>query len=494
MGRKIPEAQWQLLSNQVREGVFNPLAFAQATRLTTEGTCKNRIEEILALLKKDSFAANYPYEEDSGWVAHWVAKRAMPRQLLEKEAAQKRGADWLALDSQDAMNERKKARLAPTPIKKSYVVPALTDGELETVSASSSDVGDDECANHSSANLLKASLAGLGNLPESERTIIAGVDMHRLLANVQKATIKRNIRIPKGDLMRHTALYLATRSCILLDEVMPAEYKAFITEQQYCALLQELRQWSLAEPAASRTVKSGAKRFMKAKASHKPFRCKIKLQNGRDEAKANDEAGVLEALYKRVKTIDPHQISEATFIARYVWPLMGLVESDTREVELEYQDTDAQHRPDLRIYQIKRFLKQTLCDIEIKTRWSAESDRAKETARVIEKVMSAYRQEIKVIYNHLKFPKLAVTVQDTVGKVYHVFCFPKLFLAFYAGKVSIITKSPSGRKPHREISRAICQWQGLAERLDEMQLAAKTTSLASTTAEAKLLPPNPLHY
>ncbi|KAJ3164736.1 hypothetical protein HDU88_005172 [Geranomyces variabilis] len=490
MRKKIPEAQWQLLSNQVREGVFNPLAFAQATRLTTERTCKNRIEEILARLKQDSFAANYAYEEDSGWVAHWVAKRAMPRQLLEKEAAQKRGADWLALDSQDAMNERKKARLAPTPIKKSYVVPALTDGELETVSASSSDVGDDECAKHSSANLLKASLAGLGKLSESERTIIAGVDMHRLLANVQKATIKRNIRIPKGDLMRHTALYLATRSCILLDEVMPAEYKAFITEQQYCALLKQLRQWSLAEPAASRTVKSAAKKFMKvvikgrssswtthAKASQKPFRCKIKLQNGQDEAKANDEAGVLEALYKRVKTIDPHQISEATFIARYVWPLMGLVESDTREVELEYQDTDAQHRPDLRIYQIKRFLKQTLCDIEIKTRWSAESDRAKETARVIEKVMSAYRQEIKVIYNHLKFPKLAVTVQ-----------------AFYAGKVNIITKSPSGRKPHREISRAICQWQGLAERLNEMQLAAKTTSLASTTAEAKLLPPNPLHY
>ncbi|KAJ3153444.1 hypothetical protein HDU89_000469 [Geranomyces variabilis] len=113
-------------------------------------------------------------------------------------------------------------------------------------------------------------------------------------------------------------------------------------------------------------------------------------------------------------------------MARYIWPLMGLVESDKREVELEYQDTDAQHRPDLRIYQIKRFLKQTLCDIEIKTRWSAESDRAKETARMIEKVMSAYRQEISVIYNHLKFPKLAVTVQDTVGKVYHVFCFPKL--------------------------------------------------------------------
>ncbi|KAJ3147012.1 hypothetical protein HDU86_008158 [Geranomyces michiganensis] len=140
------------------------MAFAQATRLATEETCRKRIIDIL---KQYSFAADYAYEEDAGWVAHWVDKRKAASEVLANEVARKRGTQWLFLDAEDTMKERKRVRLARTPIKKSYDVPTLKEFDEDTESISSIESLDAESPTHSATTLLQATLAVTDKIPPS---------------------------------------------------------------------------------------------------------------------------------------------------------------------------------------------------------------------------------------------------------------------------------------------------------------------------------------
>ncbi|KAJ3162866.1 hypothetical protein HDU86_003841 [Geranomyces michiganensis] len=134
---------------------------------------------------------------------------------------------------------------------------------------------------------------------------------------------------------------------------------------------------------------------------------------GTDRERENDQAGALDTLFKELTPLEPDRTSEATFLTKYVWPLMRLVTSDNALAEIDTVVFKGQQRPDIVVSRTKSCVKQTICQIDLKTKWAHEPERQKEAARVIEKVMLSYRNEVAQCHKNLDAPKLAVTIQGT---------------------------------------------------------------------------------
>ncbi|KAJ3165057.1 hypothetical protein HDU88_004776 [Geranomyces variabilis] len=76
-------------------------------------------------------------------------------------------------------------------------------------------------------------------------------------------------------------------------------------------------------------------------------------------------------------------------------------------------------------------------------------------------------------YKTLDAPKLAVTIQDTAGRAYHLFCSKKLFVAYYAGPLTVMSEAPAAEDPRTMIERVFSEWLGLGFGDDVLALLHK---------------------
>ncbi|KAI8593931.1 hypothetical protein BDZ88DRAFT_1506 [Geranomyces variabilis] len=236
-------------------------------------------------------------------------------------------------------------------------------------------------------------------------------------------------------------------------------YRNVMTESQYCAVQEACSSWRLSKGVVSHPVMANASLFVQAKKSGDPFRCVMRSKHCTPTNIV--QAHVMESLYPEVNDVEPAQTSEATFTAKYIWPLAQLLKQDDTRLELDVKTFKGALRPDVLVSCTKKCVKQVICQMEIKTKWAPEAERQKETAPVIEKVMGSFRDEVARCYAHLDVPKLAVTIQDTAGRAYHVLCFRQLFVAFYAGRALVLTKTPRAHDAPKQFKKVLAQWSGL---------------------------------
>ncbi|KAJ3181520.1 hypothetical protein HDU87_001130 [Geranomyces variabilis] len=408
-------------------------------------------------------ALHYPYDEDADWIAFWVKKRDSAASALQGEKRKRHGAAWVDVGASEVVADvqetpQKKKRLdVVTPLKQLTFIPArLNPGDYESASsASETDAGDD--LESSVAELLRASLKSLEAVEAP--TLLGGVNVHDVLRTLQCRILNGHVVLPQTDLMRSPALYLATRSCLLIDENMADVYRNVMTEAQYCAIQEACSSWRLSKGVVSHPIMANASLFAQAKKSGDPFRCAMRSKHCTPTNIV--QAHVMESLYPEVNDVEPAQTSEATFTAKYIWPLAQLLKQDDTLLELDVKMFKGALRPDVLVSCTKKSVKQVICQMEIKTKWAPEAERQKETARVIEKVMGSFRDEVARCYAHVDVPKLAVTIQDTEGRAYHVLCFRQLFVAFYAGPVLVLTKTPRAHDAQKKFKKVLAQWSGL---------------------------------
>ncbi|KAJ3145211.1 hypothetical protein HDU86_001115 [Geranomyces michiganensis] len=264
------------------------------------------------------------------------------------------------------------------------------------------------------------------------------------------------------DFYHLSTLYIyhrATRSCLLIDENMADVYRNVMTEAQYCAVQEACSSWRVSKGDVSHPIMATTSLFVQANKSGDPFRCVMRSKHCTPTNIV--QAYVMESLYPEVNDVEPAQTSEATFTAKYIWPLAQLLKQDDTLLELDVKTFKGALRPDVLVSCTKKCVKQVICQMEIKTKWAPEAERQKETARVIEKVMGSFRDEVARCYAHLDVRKLAVTIQDTAGRAYHVLCFRQLFGAFYAGPALVLTKTPRAHDAPKQFKKVLAQWSGL---------------------------------
>ncbi|KAJ3178382.1 hypothetical protein HDU85_005180 [Gaertneriomyces sp. JEL0708] len=339
------------------------------------------------------------------------ARRRIPRK------SGKRALDILFEEDDVNVTPRKRLRLSKqTPIKPSIAFPARN-----AESDSSSEPSDDEVVENDALKipsmrglkeLLQQSILSLKKLKTADHIVHGGVDLHALLIKVQSALLNGDIKLPKGDLMRCPAIYLATRSCLLLEhDVFEATYRPFLTETMYDTLSNLLKDWRLVPPSPTKQQKQNARKFIKSKEKGANFRAVIDPDAG-ECAITTEEAQTLDTLYSESKPTQPHKTSDATCMSGYVWPYTHLLPKEEVDIELDVKVVDGLQRPDILISNGQKFVRQALCLVELKTQWASEALKEKETARVIDKVLAAYRTEIAFSYNQLAAaPKLALTIK-----------------------------------------------------------------------------------
>ncbi|KAI9003278.1 hypothetical protein BC832DRAFT_560438 [Gaertneriomyces semiglobifer] len=210
-------------------------------------------------------------------------------------------------------------------------------------------------------------------------------------------------------------------------------------------------------------------------------------------ALAIKEANVLESMYEHVGLIEPEKTSEPTFTARYIWPLLTFMNGTKSNVDIDISTDSGAERPDIHVWTRKKNLKRVILEGEVKTSWASESAREKEVPRVISKVMAAFRSEISLTYNDTTTPKIALSIQGTTGRVYYVFLFERLFVAYFAGYLNAITHLDETETVLLE--KCLSGWKELGGRSDGIRRALKVPEKTPSKSAAKrLLPPNPEQY
>ncbi|KAJ3146716.1 hypothetical protein HDU86_008404 [Geranomyces michiganensis] len=274
-----------------------------------------------------------------------------------------------------------------TPIRKLTGIPAVhaSPSPWDDSGSELSELGDDtRPCQKASIDLARNAVAALVNRDQTEDCILTSINLHNVLVAMQKRIIKKNIAIQKSN----PFLYLAARSCLLLSDTFPAELKGIIEPAAYASLrLLFTQKWGFnlaePEPVSGKNVPALAKTDKKLKSSG---------------AKA-----------EHITPLEPSKTSEPDWTRKFVFPFFGLLRGANLETAFDCRTEVGPKRPDMRIFTNKGRHTRCLLVCEAKTKWANAAEISKETSRVIERVMEAFRAEVGYFHAD-RSPKLAMSI------------------------------------------------------------------------------------
>ncbi|KAI8586548.1 hypothetical protein BDZ88DRAFT_286731 [Geranomyces variabilis] len=198
-------------------------------------------------------------------------------------------------------------------------------------------------------------------------------------------------------------------------------------------------------------------------------------------------AACLENLAPYITPLEPSETSESDWTIKFVVPYSRLLLGPKLEVKFDCRTDSRPQRPDLRIYVNKGRHTRCVLWCEAKTKWAKAAEVKEEVARVIERTMDAFRDEVSFFHTD-RSPKLAVSIVDQRGTVYAVFLYLKLFLAVEIGSVTLATSITP--ETQHVCESAIQSWRGLRALVIRLsQKMAMPATLPSVNRAPSMLPP-----
>ncbi|KAJ3185431.1 hypothetical protein HDU87_000050 [Geranomyces variabilis] len=175
-------------------------------------------------------------------------------------------------------------------------------------------------------------------------------------------------------------------------------------------------------------------------------------------------------------------------MAKYLLALFTSIRSKDIEAQLDVKTEASNKRPDVILWTAKAGQRRTVAKMEGKSLWSHAADKSRENARAIESILLSFRHESPDFYKDMT-PKFALALVDDEIAVYVVEHFEKMFLAYKAGTLPILTRIPADGNPLATITNFLASWRGfgiLVRQVKEKMVDRK--AIKSTTAQTRLFP------
>ncbi|TPX65473.1 hypothetical protein SpCBS45565_g05172 [Spizellomyces sp. 'palustris'] len=183
---------------------------------------------------------------------------------------------------------------------------------------------------------------------------------------------------------------------------------------------------------------------------------------------------------------------EATWIARYIAPLLPLKADSDIELTLDSTTDYSTKRPDLFFSLSKDACRsgRAIAAVEIKSPWAASTEKRKDLARVTLACIQYHKED------HYNFTsgneaqvKIAVHLPGMHGSVYEVYLLKKIFIAVEIGSISLPTALSS--RHELALVDAIMRMEILMQRIRKVKSYMLAYGTRNTAESPERLPASP---